>query len=223
MQIRRRVCVWMLAFFAACSAGPAQQQLESRNGFVVISLPAEGEQLATFAGGCFWAVQEGMIGLKGVHKAISGYAGGITVNPDDAAVRSKTTGHAETVQVYYDPKVISFEKLCEAFFYLHDPTQVDRQGPDIGSDYRSIAFFRTPEEFRTIRRVIDRFQAREYPNIPIVTEILPFKIIYPAEMEHQDYYKRNLWDTYIRKISRPKVNKLRRKMPEFTKSGYETE
>jgi len=220
MRIPGIVFILLLMFFMACTSGPATQQLESKNGFAVIGAPKSGEQLATFAGGCFWALQEGMMELKGVHKVISGYSGGTSANPDYAKVMSKTAGHAEAVQVYYDPKVISFEQLCEAFFHAHDPTQVDGQGPDLGIEYRSIAFFRSPEEYRTIRRVIDRLEASIYRNHPVVTELIPFKIIYPAEMEHQDYYKRNLWDSYIRKISRPKVLKLRREMPEFIKTEY---
>lgn len=220
MRIPRGLFVLLLLFLMACGSGPAVQQLESKDGFALIVAPKAGEQLATFAGGCFWALQEGMIELKGVHKVISGYSGGNVVNPEEAKLMSKTAGHAESVQVYYDPKVISFEQLCEAFFHAHDPTQVDGQGPDLGTEYRSIAFFRSPEEYRTIRRVIDRLEGSVYRNRPVVTELIPFKIIYPAEMEHQDYYKRNLWDRYIRKISRPKVLKLRREMPQFIKTEY---
>lgn len=220
MRIPSLVFVLLLMLFMACSSGPPEQQLESRNGFAVIVNPKSGEQLATFAGGCFWALQEAMIELKGVNRVISGYAGGTSANPDYAKVVSKTAGHAEAVQVYYDPKVISFEQLCEAFFHAHDPTQVDGQGPDLGIEYRSIAFFRSPEEYRAIRRVIDQLEGSIYRKNQVVTELLPFKIIYPAEMEHQDYYKRNLWDNYIRKISRPKVEKLRREMPGLIKSEY---
>lgn len=196
------------------------QQLDSKSGFALIPEPKGGEAVATYAGGCFWAMQECMIELKGVHKVISGYAGGNTVNPSYEQVLSKVTGHAEAVQVYYDPEVISFEQLSEAFFNSHDPTEVDRQGPDIGSDYRSIAFFRTKAEFETISRLVKKIDAsRKYAN-PVATELLPFKTMYGAEMKHQDFYPNNLWDPYIRNVSRLKVLKLRAEMPGLIKSQY---
>lgn len=196
------------------------QQLDSKGGFAIIPDPEQREAIATYAGGCFWAMQECMIELNGVHKAISGYSGGTTANPSYEQVLSKLTGHAETVQVYYDPTVISFEQLTEAFFNAHNPTELDRQGPDIGSDYRSIAFFRTRAEFETISHLIKRIDAsKKYVN-PVVTEVLPFKIIYGAEMKHQDFYPNNPWDPYIRKISKPKVLELRAEMPELIKSKY---
>lgn len=176
--------------------------------------------MATYAGGCFWAMQECMIELNGVHKAISGYSGGTTANPTYEQVLSKVTDHAESVQVYYDPTVISFEQLTAAFFNAHNPTELDRQGPDIGSDYRSIAFFRTRAEFEIISRLIKRIDAsKKYIN-PVVTEILPFKAIYGAEMKHQDFYPNNLWDPYIRNVSKLKVLELRREMPALIKSEY---
>lgn len=206
----------------SCSGGgPKPQELESANGFAVISDPVGTEQVATFAGGCFWAMQECMIELKGVHKVISGYAGGTTVNPTYQQVLSKYTGHAESVQVYYDPKVISFEKLTEAFFHSHDPTQVDRQGPDIGTDYRSIAFFRSAKEYYTIQKVIHKIESTSLNGKKIVTEVLPFQFIYPAEIEHQDYYKEHSWDLYIQRVSKPKVMKLRQEMPGFIKPEYQ--
>jgi len=196
------------------------QQIDSKAGFAVIPEPEPGEAVATYAGGCFWAMQECMIELNGVHKVISGYSGGTTPNPNYEQVLSQVTGHAEAIQVYYDPAVISFDQLTEAFFYAHNPTEVDRQGPDVGNDYRSIAFFRTRTEFETINRLIKKIDAsKKYAN-PVVTEVLPFKIIYGAEMKHQDFYPNNLWDPYIRNVSRPKVMALRTKMPELIKSSY---
>lgn len=204
--------------------GPKPQQLESKGDFAIMRIPAPDEQLATFAGGCFWAMQECMIELKGVHNVISGYSGGTASAPTYASVLAKNTGHAEAVQVYYDPKVISFEQLVTAFFHAHDPTEVDRQGPDIGSDYRSIAFFRTPEEYRIIQKAIvnlDASSGRQQGKTQVITtEVLPFKVIYPAETEHQDYYKHNSWDGYIRNVSKPKVMKLRKEMPALIKSEY---
>lgn len=207
----------LVTLIISCSGG---QHLESENGFAVIPAAKTGEQVATFAGGCFWTIQECMIELKGVNKVISGYAGGTKKNPTYDEVLSKTTGHAETVQVYYDPKVISFRQLTTAFFNSHNPTQLDRQGPDVGSDYRSIAFFRSKAEFYIIKQVLGKIDSNGIYRMPVVTEILPFQTMYGAETEHQDYYKNNSWDSYIRKVSRPKVLKLRREMPGLIRKEY---
>lgn len=207
----------LIASLLSCSEGQ-QQTFESRNGFAVIPAAKAGEQVATFAGGCFWATQECMIELKGVHKVISGYSGGQKANPTYAEMLSKTTGHAEAVQVYYDPELISFERLTEAFFHAHDPTQLNGQGPDIGPDYRSIAFFRSPQEYNTIRKIIRKIDSSSIYSKPVVTEVLPYQMIYGAEMDHQDYYKKNSWDPYIRNVSKPKVMKLRKEMPALISS-----
>jgi peptide-methionine (S)-S-oxide reductase len=209
----------LVLVLAGCSGG-SSQHLESRDGVAVLPVVKPGEQVADFAGGCFWAMQECMLELKGVRAVVSGYAGGHTKDPDYESVLTKTTGHAESVRVYYDPKVISYEKLVEAFFYAHDPTQVDRQGPDVGSDYRSIAFYRNKQEYGTILKVIERVsRAGHYPD-PIVTELLPVGDFYPAEREHQDYYAKNPWSMYIRNVSKPKVLKLRKMVPALIKADY---
>lgn len=207
----------LFALVISCKEG---QQLESKNGFAVIPVAKPGEKVATFAGGCFWTMQEGMIELKGVHKVISGYAGGTKKNPTYNEVLSKTTGHAEAVQVYYDPEVISFKQLTTAFFNAHDPTQLDRQGPDVGSDYRSIAFFRSEAEFYIIKEIIEKIDSSVIYPKPVVTEILPYRVCYGAEMEHQDYYKNHSWDNYIRTVSKPKMLKLRRQMSGLIRKEY---
>lgn len=223
MFVKKVNLIWCLLIltwtFFSCSSAP-EQQLESKNGFAVLPVPQKNEKVADFAGGCFWAMQECMIELKGVHKVVSGYAGGETENPSYGSVLKKNTGHAEAVQVYYDPKVITFEQLVEAFFHAHDPTQIDGQGPDLGSDYRSIAFYRNMEEYKTIRKVSDRIDSTHYYTDPIMTEMIPFKVFYPAETEHQNYYPQHLWDPYIRKVSKPKVLKLRHEMKALIKVRY---
>jgi peptide-methionine (S)-S-oxide reductase len=205
---------------AGCTEG---QHLESRDGFAVVPRPAKGEALATFAGGCFWAMQECMVELKGVHKVISGYAGGSKVRPSYEEVLTGTTGHAESVLVFYDPKVISFEKLTAAFFSSHDPRQVDRQGPDVGTDYRSIVFYRSKKEREVVEKLIYVLDSVNGYHIPVATEVTAFKDFYPAETDHQDYYKRNPWDFYIRNVSAPKVRKLRKAMPDWIKPEYLSE
>jgi peptide-methionine (S)-S-oxide reductase len=219
LKMKRFCSLGVLLFLMACSSGP-HQEFQSKEGFAVLPVAKPGEQVADFAGGCFWAMQECMIELKGVHAVISGYAGGQTKNPDYDSVLAKDTGHAESVQVYYDPKVISFEKLTEAFFYAHDPTQLDGQGPDIGSDYRSIAFYHNKQEYDTILKVINKVSQTKHYSDPIVTELLAIKQFYPAETEHQGYYEKNPWSMYIRNVSKPKVLKLRKAMHELIKPEY---
>ena len=210
--------LFMFLSLLSCTSS-ALQDIQELNGFAVLPQAKEGEQVATFAGGCFWAMQECMIQLKGVNRAISGYAGGNTANPNYQGVLTGNTGHAEAVQVYYDPKTISFEQLTTAFFQAHDPTQLNRQGPDLGSDYRSIAFYRNEDEHKALLRVRKALDSSMFKN-QIVTELIPVDQFYPAEMEHQDYYKRHTWEPYIRRVSKPKVLKLQKFMPEMIKSEY---
>lgn len=206
-----------ILLFAACvNAQPGG------NDFAALPKPKPGEQVATFGGGCFWSMSEAMSELKGVDKVISGYAGGSTVHPTYEEVSTRTTGHAECVQIYYDPKVISYATLVNAFFFAHDPTELDRQGPDEGTDYRSIAFYRTPEEKDILLSTIKKVnESKHYPD-PIVTQVVPFKVFYAAEKYHQGYYRLNGDNPYIANVSEPKVMKFRKAekaelKPEFQK------
>eukprot|EP01133_Synstelium_polycarpum_P016417 gene16417-19531_t len=201
--------VFALLCFCACTPVAELQQLDSKNGFTLVPAPEKNQRVANFAGGCFWAMQECMRELKGVKKVISGYAGGDVANPTYEMVLGGKSGHAETVQVYYDPKVVSFEQLTEAFFYAHDPTQIDGQGPDLGRDYRSIAFYRSTQEYKTIRKVMDKIDRNGPYSEPVLTELMAYKVFYPAETSHQDYYRKHSWDPYIRRVSVPKVLKMK--------------
>jgi peptide-methionine (S)-S-oxide reductase len=213
--------LWVMFVLNGCSGtGHTSQKIASSNGFAVLPQPAAAEAVATFAGGCFWAMQESLIQLKGVHTAISGYAGGITENPTYAEVSGQQTGHAEAVQVYYDPSVISYEQLVRAFFIAHNPTELNRQGPDAGPEYRSIAFYRTPQELKTIGKVMSDMEHRKYYPDSFVTEMDAFKIFYPAESSHQNYYERNTWEPYIRSVSKPKVMHVREELPQLIKAEY---
>lgn len=174
--------------------------------------PKPGEAVATFAGGCFWAQEEGFQQLKGVREVISGYSGGFTKNPTYPEVGTDETGHAEAVQVYYDPKVISYSDLLTAFFAGHDPTTLNRQGPDAGRDYRSVAFYRTPVEKAEILAAIKEVNASKHYAGPVVTEVVPFKTFYPAENYHQNYCQLHPNQPYIQHVSLPKVAKLRQAM-----------
>ncbi|CAM4391874.1 peptide-methionine (S)-S-oxide reductase [Pedobacter westerhofensis] len=210
-----------LLFLSACSGKTQKtQKIASENGFAVLPKPAANEAVATFAGGCFWAMQESLIQLKGVNTAISGYAGGMTDNPNYEEVSGQQTGHAESVQVYYDPSVISYEQLLKAFFTAHDPTELNRQGPDVGPEYRSVAFYRNPQELKMIGRVMTAMEHKNHNQGSFVTEMEPFKAFYPAESSHQNYYERNTWDPYIRSVSRPKVMHVREELPQLIKAEY---
>ena len=144
------------------------------------------------------------------------------VNPTYEEVGTQTTGHAEVVQIYYDPKVISYATLAKSFFFAHDPTELNRQGPDEGTDYRSIAFYRTPEEKAIFLNTIKEINATKHYSDPIVTQVVPFKAFYPAEKYHQGYYRLHGDNPYISNVSEPKVMKFRKAMnaelkPEFQK------
>lgn len=192
-------------------ASTAQAQDDDSSPAAMPKLNA-GEAVATFAGGCFWAQEEGFDQLRGVREVISGYSGGNVPNPTYQQVGTDKTGHAESVQVYYDPKVISYADLLTAFFAGHDPTTLNRQGPDVGRDYRSVAFYRTAAEKQEILAAIQRVNAsKHYPN-PVVTEVVPFSVFYPAERYHQNYCKLHPDQRYIQSVSLPKVEKLRHAM-----------
>ncbi len=204
-----------LFLFAGCSMA------QSDEDFATLPKPKPGEEVATFGGGCFWSMSEAMSELKGVHQVVSGYAGGTVKNPTYEEVCTRNTGHAECVQIYYDPKVISFAALAEAFFYAHDPTELNYQGPDEGTDYRSIVFYRSPEEKNILTDVIKKVNASKHYHDAIVTQVEPFKAFYPAERYHQGYYRAHLGDNgYLTAVSEPKVMKFRKAMhaqlkPEF--------
>ena len=174
---------------------------------------------AYFASGCFWCVEAIFESVKGVVEAESGYAGGTEKNPDYEAVSYGRTGHAETVKVYYDPEKVSFFELVQVFFGSHDPTTLNRQGPDQGRQYRSIAFYQTEEERKIITAYRDALQQQGvYPG-PIVTEITPFTTFYKAEAYHQDYERNHPENPYIQNVSIPRLNRFKANFSEYLKEG----
>ena len=171
---------------------------------------------AYFASGCFWCVESIYESLNGVSEVQSGYSGGKTKNPDYYQVLTGKTGHAETVKVIYDSKKISFKKLVEVFFASHDPTTLNRQGPDIGTHYRSIAFYKTDSEKNIIKNEIQRLLDNKIYK-RIVTQVTKFEIFYIAEDYHQDYKINNPNNPYIWKVSVPRINDFKKKFPELLK------
>ena len=171
---------------------------------------------AYFASGCFWCVESIYENLKGVVNVDSGYSGGSTINPTYYQVISGNTGHAETIEVVYDSSIIDFKTLVNVFFGSHDPTTLNRQGPDVGTQYRSIAFYSSKEEKNIIKNEIDRLLKNKVYK-KITTEVIPFKKFYVAENYHQDYKKKNPNDLYIMKVSAPRINKFKMNFKEILK------
>src|SRR5512136_1871937 len=171
--------------------------------------------VATLAGGCFWCLEAVYDELKGVVDVVSGYSGGRAANPSYEAVCTGKTGHAETVQVTYDPQVVSYRQLLEVFFTIHDPTSLNRQGADVGTQYRSAIFYHDAQQKAVAEQLIKEMEADKIWGKPIVTELKPFGIFYPAEAYHQEYFKRNPYQGYCMVVIAPKVAKFRKKYLEM--------
>ncbi|MDQ7843181.1 MAG: peptide-methionine (S)-S-oxide reductase MsrA [Armatimonadota bacterium] len=166
-------------------------------------------EVATLAGGCFWCLEAVFDQLEGVLDVVSGYSGGHVPNPSYKQVCTGETGHAEVVQVTFDPDVLSYRDLLKVFFTIHDPTTVNRQGGDIGTQYRSAIFTHSAEQERIAREVIAELNEERIWEDPIVTEVVPFQVFYPAEDYHQEYFARNPDQPYCRMVIAPKVAKFR--------------
>ncbi len=177
------------------------------------------QQIATLAGGCFWCVEAVFDMMEGVNKVVSGYTGGRTDNPGYREVCTGATGHAEAVQVYYDPGVLSYEAVLEIFFAYHDPTTLNRQGADTGTQYRSAIYFHDEEQERIARETVQRLDAEKVWPSPIVTEIAPLERFYDAEGYHQSFYRNNSDQMYCRFVIDPKVKKLREKHSNLLKAA----
>ena len=169
------------------------------------------EELATLGGGCFWCLEAVFKEFKGVRSVVSGYAGGTVPNPTYQQVCSGDTGHAEVVQIAFDPAVISFRDLLEVFFTMHDPTTLNRQGPDAGTQYRSVVFYQSPEQLQTAQEVVREFDTARIHDGPIVTEIAPLDAFFPAEDYHQNYFAQNPSQPYCQVMVAPKVAKARKR------------
>ena len=178
---------------------------------------AEGRELATLAGGCFWCLEGVYEEVRGVERVVSGYAGGSVADPTYEQVCSGATGHAEVVQLTFDPREVSFRELLEVFFTIHDPTTLNRQGADVGTQYRSAVFYHTPEQRETAAQLIREFTEARVWDDPIVTEVVPLERFYPAEEYHQGYFRRNPSQPYCRAVVAPKVSKFRQKFFERLK------
>jgi len=203
-----------LPVLLACA--PKSEGLPSNS---ISALPPDLSQLskATFAGGCFWCEEAVFEGIRGVAEVISGYAGGFTDQPTYESTGTGTTGHAEAIEVYYDSTKVSFSDLLRVYFASIDPTQVNGQGPDRGSQYRSIVFFRNSEEEALIKNYIATLSASGAYNRPIAVEVMPFKKFWQAEAYHQDYVKHHPENPYVQHESIPRRKRTHSKVPDLLK------
>ena len=174
-------------------------------------------QTATLAGGCFWCLEPIFRDLQGVKEVKPGYSGGNIPDPSYKKVCTGQTGHAEVVQIIFDPTIISFKEILEVFFAVHDPTTLNRQGDDVGTQYRSAVFYHTSEQKKNAANTINELNNKEIWDNPIVTEITPFHSFYPAEDYHFNYYKNNSEQLYCRMVISPKLDKFRKRFNKFLK------
>ncbi len=174
---------------------------------------SQTRETATLGGGCFWCTEAIFQELKGVQKVVPGYAGGTVENPTYRQVCSEETGHAEVIQITFDPEVISYEDLLYVFWRTHNPTTPNRQGADVGTQYRSIILYHDETQKAIAEKSKQETDASGLWPYPIVTEIVPLRQFYPAEDYHQDYYRRNPYQPYCRVVIDPKIQKLRKEFP----------
>ena len=175
--------------------------------------PSEDKNLevATVAAGCFWCTEAAFSIIKGVERIEPGYTGGSVPNPSYEQVSTGTTGHAEAAQIYFDPKVISYKEILEIYFSMHDPTSLNRQGADVGTQYRSAIFYHNQEQKATAEALIDELTKEGIWDKPVVTSVEPLKVFYKAETYHKDYYKKHPKEPYCQVVIAPKIAKLQQR------------
>jgi peptide-methionine (S)-S-oxide reductase len=217
----------VILWLTACSSTPAEGQSNAGNSTPVTTKvsnvptdrPSETIHKAYFASGCFWCVEAVFESVKGVTEAVSGYAGGDESNPTYRQVSAGATGHAEAVEVYYDSSQVDFPTLLKVFFGSQDPTTLNRQGPDAGTQYRSVAFYDNAAEKQMIEAYIQTLEnGSQYAPGEIVTQVLPIKKFWPAEDYHQDYERKNPNVPYVRSVSVPRLKRFQAKYPELLKT-----
>ena len=176
----------------------------------MIQSPMENKNLevATLAGGCFWCTEAAFSIIKGVERIEPGYTGGTVPNPTYEEVSTGTTGHSEAAQIFFDPTVISYKEILEIFFTMHDPTSLNRQGADVGTQYRSAIFYHIPEQKAIAEKLIEELNAEGIWNKPTVTTLEPLNVFYNAETYHKDYYKKHPKEPYCQAVIAPKIAKL---------------
>ena len=194
--------------FVSCIAKESPQQL-SKESSILIENDNKDMEIATFAGGCFWCTESIFLEIKGVKKVVSGYIGGTTLNPTYSEICTGTTGHAEAIQITFDPSEVGFEDLLEVFFGTHDPTTLNRQGADVGTQYRSAIFYHSEDQMKKAQNYITLIAKEKLYDREIVTKVSPATKFYAAEDYHQNYYNQNASQGYCQMVIAPKLEKLR--------------
>jgi len=219
MNLLFSISASFLLAIGACANAQTPKTLDEKGPLTTTS-PDKSLSAAYFAGGCFWCTEASFERIEGVQAVISGYSGGKKSTADYKLVASGRTNHAEAIAIYYDSEVVSYRTLLDVFFVAHDPTTLNRQGPDKGAQYRSEIFFETAEEEVLAKAVIDSVnKAKLYPN-PIVTKLSKYEAFYDAEEYHQGYYELHPTNGYIQNVSRPKVQKVEKRFKEILKPIY---
>lgn len=220
MKIRLSIFAFLFLlspFFTSC----AEKREKAREPASLSQAEREKLSQATFAGGCFWCIEAVFERVAGVKEVVSGYTGGKEKKPTYQQVGSGQTGHAEAVMVYFDASKVSYQELLEIFFAVHDPTTLNRQGPDVGKQYRSIVLYHNAQQEKAVKDYIAFLeQAGKFKN-PIVTQVVPFEKFYKAEGYHQNYYALNPDDPYVENVSRPKVEKFEKEFKDKLKKEYQ--
>lgn len=214
------VTAFALLFLLAGCAGAANEDSGGPAPSEERPMSSGSTELATLGGGCFWCLEAVYERIEGVGDVVSGYSGGHVDDPTYEQVTSKKTGHAEVVQVHFDPDTISYREILEIFFAMHDPTTLNRQGADVGPQYRSIILHHSDEQKRTAEAVMNELGEENVFDDPIVTELAPYEAFWKAEAEHQDFYRNNPQWGYCRVVISPKVAKLRETYREKLKPEY---
>lgn len=211
--------LFLMGTVASCQSEKKKSTDKSADNAIARIEPSnlEGLETAYFASGCFWCVEAIFESVRGVAEAVSGYAGGSEENPSYDDVSYGRTSHAEAVEVYYDPSKVSFFELVQVFFGSHDPTTLNRQGPDKGPQYRSVAFYQNESEKSTIESYIEALEENKVYDQPIVTQVVPLTRFYKAEEYHQDYEHKNPDNSYIRNVSVPRLNRFKKNFPDYLK------
>lgn len=219
MRPYRTIAVLSAFFFTVCCKSVTEKTTDIALETKTTEQDLSKYETAYFASGCFWCVEAVFESVNGVKDAVSGYSGGTEKNPTYYEVGGGRTSHAEAVMVYYDPKVVNFTTLVTVFFGSHDPTTLNRQGPDKGPQYRSIAFYKNDAEKKIIEGFIKQLTKSKIYTNKIVTEVKEFTKFYEAEAEHQDFEKRNPNNPYVRSVSIPRLNSFKQRFPELLKKS----
>lgn len=217
------IALILISYFGAvtaCSHADKKGVEEETKEYTTEDIQKENLATAYFASGCFWCVEAIFQSVKGVKDAVSGYSGGDKKNPTYQEVSSGTLKHAEAVKVIYDPMQVDFETLVKVFFGSHDPTTLNRQGPDRGPQYRSIAFYQTNDEKKIIESYIQKLEKEKMFSASIVTEVVPFDIFWDAEDYHQEYENKHPENGYVQSVSIPRLKKFQAKFPELLKNNH---